>query len=523
LPGAAEGTWKLCEDDALLGHAGLPPYSTSLDRYLYQPKLGKESPFVALSTPSPKNQTTIALADQLAQSSAIAVNAEAGLMLVRPYHPLNFEEFMDVLRSGSWEGVRHGRSILQWTGSGESNGETTGEPLGGQQLLSRYGRAGKAIERFYLTLCAVASAASTVRDNVQQSQRPCLNLTADSFRVSFSKPGPGLPLLWTARVELCDMGDAVPLNVEGTDTQYFIRAGSGTSTIYQPTIAQTASSGRGGFRVRQVLPEGRGVVVEGTFTPRERLMAARNDLLRIRIGVAAGRVELYARLQPDMALAGGEWRLRSLPQSIPEPLLSQLRAAAGTPLTNLEFDHIPFQSAPCDQYALAVLAIHALLLKPGSTSAVALDEVLSLARQTAIESDNGMPLPQRIASIFSKDNRWSESLGAQSLWGETAASDPRRWLIPAELWWETLAAIVRLLPGVGPDSYSTDYGDAPPGAIHRVFDGVLSDMDALINKSRSLVLGDWQLNREVHGIIGWFLETPKDTKKTPAPARPSGR
>ncbi len=524
LPGATDGEWQLCKDEGLLAQVGLPAYNTSLDRYLYQPKLGKAGPFAAVTPGSPTGQSTVPLADLLAQAPTLAaVNAACGLLLVRPYQPLSFEEFLDILRSGSWDGVRHGRSILQWTGPGGSNGQASAEPLGGQQLLSRYGRAGKAIERFYLTICALGNATASVRDVVEQSQRPCLNLTADSFRVGLCQPGPGLPLLWTARVALWDLGDALPLNVEGTETQYFVRAASGASSIYQPSLAQAASSGRGSFRIRQILPEGRGIVVEGTFTPRERLTAARNDLLRLRVGVAAGRVDLYARLQPDMALAGGEWRVRSLPQMIADPLAAQLRAAAGSSLTNIEFEQIAFQSTPCDEYALAVLAVHALLVKPGGNSAVALDEVMSLARQAAIEAPSGEPLSQRIAGIFNKDTRWSESLGPGPLWGEAGAIDPRRWLIPAELWWEALSTIVRLLPGIGPDSYSIDYGDAPPGAIHRVFEQPLADWDALINKTRSLVLGDWQLNREVHGVIGWFLEAPKDTKKPVAGARPASR
>ncbi len=46
--GAGDGSrWELCRADDLLQAAGLPPYHTSLFRYLYQPSAGQESRFIS--------------------------------------------------------------------------------------------------------------------------------------------------------------------------------------------------------------------------------------------------------------------------------------------------------------------------------------------------------------------------------------------------------------------------------------------------------------------------------------------
>jgi hypothetical protein len=74
-------------------------------------------------------------------------------------------------------------------------------------------------------------------------------------------------------------------------------------------------------------------------------------------------------------------------------------------------------------------------------------------------------------------------------------------LIPAEVWFDVLAAVVRLFPGMGPDSLARDYGDAPQGGIHKVFDPVVEALDDLVLRTRSLIVIDWRYNREVHAVV----------------------
>ena len=77
--------------------------------------------------------------------------------------------------------------------------------------------------------------------------------------------------------------------------------------------------------------------------------------------------------------------------------------------------------------------------------------------------------------------------------------------MPAEIWFQTLAAIVRMFPAVGPDSHCKDFGDAPPRGVHKVFEGPMLAFERLITRTRSLVVIDWRLNREVHSVIRRLL------------------
>jgi hypothetical protein len=74
-------------------------------------------------------------------------------------------------------------------------------------------------------------------------------------------------------------------------------------------------------------------------------------------------------------------------------------------------------------------------------------------------------------------------------------------LLPPEMWYHTLATIVRFFPGLGPDSYCKDYGDAPALALEVIFNKPLEELEGLLIRSRSLIVIDWSANREVHSAI----------------------
>jgi hypothetical protein len=74
-------------------------------------------------------------------------------------------------------------------------------------------------------------------------------------------------------------------------------------------------------------------------------------------------------------------------------------------------------------------------------------------------------------------------------------------IIPSDLWWETIAVIIRLFPGIGQDSYRRDLGDAPSSALDQIFDDAISQISLLLLRSRSLVVADWNQNLEIHDAI----------------------
>jgi len=496
--------WQLCQDDELLAKKDLPKYSTSLHRYLYVPALGKKSPFIPVTRNAPTSAATKPI-DEITGGKAdlIPFNPGGGLILVRRHSPIRLEDFIGLLSGGSWEGIPHGRSVLDLGSvTGALRGDDSLRASDGRLFLGAHGRWGRLLETFHLKLRLLADAVASVRSMLLHRQQPTLNLTADSFQVRLGEPGQGLPFLWTARAVLVDPGDAVALPIEGSDAVYYLRAMEAGTSIYQPQAVGESVRGRGSVRIRKVLQEGSGpTIVEGTLQTQERVRTARNDLVWLRLSLSCGRLDLYARLDVKAALASGEWRFRTLGQRLSEEASTALRAAEGVPIPEVTLEVIPLLSSPCDLYALGVLAVRTLLVDNKTTLPVALDEVLSLAKEVANEHDPAVDLSSRIKVIFNRDPRWVQSLGPQRLTQEEVNPGDAFDLIPSEVWWSTLAMILRMFPGAGPDSTCQDYGDAQPGGIHKVFDRAIADLDELIVRTRSLIVIDWRFNREIHAVI----------------------
>jgi hypothetical protein len=295
--------------------------------------------------------------------------------------------------------------------------------------------------------------------------------------------------------------------VESSDFRYFIRTRPGGTSIYYPAGLNAALQGSGSVRIRQVLPPELGrTMVDGTLVMPSEMDISPNDLLWMRLPLPGGRVDLYGHLYTTEGLAQGEARFRTVPQLLPEETVKALRAAEGVSFARSPFEVVSLLSTPCDLYALGVLAVRTFFVNPQNTLPVALDEVLSLARQAGKEHKSDTPLATRIGSIINSDQRLAKALAPHRLVQEEMEPAAAYELMPPELWHHTLATIIRLFPGVGPDSYCKDYGDAPPLALEVVFNQPLEDLEKLLVRSRSLIVIDWNANREVHSAIRDVLD-----------------
>ena len=500
--------WRLCQDEALLAGAGLPGYGASLHRYLHIPELGSDSFFIPATFNAPEGKRTRPLGEAVAGvDKLVPLNPAGGLLLVQTHSPIGFEDFVGLLGGGAWSGLMHGRSLFE---PPPAKAEGADEPERAQELrvqegrifLGRHGRRGRFVEALHLKLVLLSQAFSDVRSVVSLQRRPLLNVTPDSFRVKLGEPSANLPFLWTARAVLVDPGDAVALPLKTSDAQYYLRAGAATASIYNAASGGGGIGGRGSVRIRKVLPDtGDATVLEGTFVTQERVDVARHDLVWLRINLAGSRVDLFSHFEAAAALASGEWRFRTIGQRLATELESALRAAEGVPIPNVMFEVVPLLSTPCDLYALGVIAARTLLVDDHTTLPVALDEMMSLARQAALGHNASAGLGSRIKAVFESDARWRKSLGPQHLTNEAITPDDAFELVQADLWYDVLALIVRLFPGIGPDSECRDYGDAPAGGIHKVFDRAVAELDGLALRTRSLVVIDWTFNREINSVI----------------------
>jgi hypothetical protein len=224
-------------------------------------------------------------------------------------------------------------------------------------------------------------------------------------------------------------------------------------------------------------------------------------LIHVRLPIAGGRADLYGRVDESEALAKGETRFRTLPQLLTEPVRIALEELAGAPVANASFEILPLLTSPCDMYALGVLAIRVLLVDDENTLAIALDEMLSLGREVAVEYKPNVAIGERIQAIIERDQRWGPSLGPHRLVRDAGIRLVAARVIPADLWWEAIGVVLRLFPGIGPDSFCKDLGDAPSSALDQIFDEAISQINLLLLRSRSLVVADWNQNLEIHDAI----------------------
>ena len=458
------------------------------------------------------------------EDGQIPLNVNCGLLMVRTYSPLGYEAFVDVLGGNAWNGAPHGRSALHLIKQLDpaNDNDPAASPADGKLFLTRQGRSGKLIETYHLKLRLLAGAISAARSLVRQTQRPLLNLSAGSYRVRLGDSAPGLPFLWTGRVELTDPGDAIELPVENSQDRYYL-PGPFVPVVDLPPRGNRRTGPRhrlaahprhrlGSERRRhhrhlhlpganQRVSQRPGLdAAERRLRPHRRLRADRNGY-----GAGVGRVA-----DPDGAAQDGRSRRRRISAR-----------AAGFRLQNIPFEVVPLLSTPCDLYSLGVLAVRTMLVDAGTPLPLALDELLSLARQVANEYEAGVPLQTRIAKIFAKDNRWLPSTGPHRLVWEGLKPAEAAQLVPIDLWYDTLGVIIRLFPSIGPDSFCRDYGDARPNGIHTAFEAPLAELNALLLRSRSLIMVDWRYNREVHSVIEQCIATL--AKEAPPARKPAAR
>jgi hypothetical protein len=311
-----------------------------------------------------------------------------------------------------------------------------------------------------------------------------------------------LPLFWTAKVDLAESSCAMALFVGGNAARYFLPPELQGRSIYRPQARYSAERGTASMRVRKVLPPAQGgISVEATLITDERMNVTANDLIHVCLRIAGGRVDLYGHVDESEALAKGETRFRTIPQQLSPSERSALEELAGTSVPHATFEILPLLTSPCDMYALGVLAIRILLVDEENTLAVALDEMLSLAREIASTHTPDRNLGKRLQALFAKDARWAQSLGPRRLVRDAPTGDSAARIIPSDLWMETIGAIVRMFPGIGPDSYCRDLGDAPGTALEQIFDQPFDHFTLLSLRSRSLVLADWNQNLEIHDAI----------------------
>ncbi|MBI1189374.1 MAG: hypothetical protein GC200_01655 [Tepidisphaera sp.] len=496
--------WALCKDEGLLSKKGLPGYAATLSRHLYQPDLGDASDVIPVEMATPE---ALGLPGGLA-----ALNPGGGLMMAVRFDPLSYEQFVDAVAgiesdAGPADGVL---KTIAAAAAGQTPGtkgtlntpQSLTAPGAGWLMLAASDRSGRLVESLHLKLMALAGAAAAARDAIAATQAPMLNLTANSFRVSLGSAFGATPLLWSNQVALVEPGEGVEMPVEGTDVKYFVAGRGGGLSMYSPAGVSQQVQGKGWLRLRNIVNDGPGgTILEGTLQTQERVIPGKNDLLWMRYGLGPTRVDQYATVDAKGSMAPGEVRIRTIPTRLKDDVAARLKQALGVPIPEVQFGILPMLSSACDLYSMGVLGIRTLLVGAKNPLPVSLDELMTLAGLAANEASTGEDLWVRVGRAFEAEKRWAGTLGPQLLLSECQNAAEAFEAIPPQLWYQTLAAIIRCFSGLGPDSRCRDFGDAPPGGQHKVFDGLLDDLYALLTACRTLIVADFALNSEIRGVV----------------------
>ncbi|HYE63419.1 MAG TPA: hypothetical protein VD997_15615 [Phycisphaerales bacterium] len=504
----AGASWQLCRDEGLLTRKGVPAYGATLSRHLYQPELGEETPLLPLDVVG----ADVSAMGVGATGEVAAVNGGGGRMIVRPYAPLAYEQFIDALTGVEGESGAADKllKLIAESAIGGPAGAVGGMgKVGGWLNLSAAGTPARVVEALHLKLMVLAGAAAAVRSTLAGTQMPLLNLTGQSFRVRLSPGAGALPLWWTARVELSEPGEGVELPIEGTQAKYFLAASGQRMSVYTPEAVGRTASGKGWLRLRNVISESNGVILEGTLSTQDRLAPGKNDLVWLRFAVGNTRVDLYATVDGREAMAGGELKVRTVPHALSEDVTARLKSAMGVPIQDVAFELVPMMSSPCDLYAVGVLGARTLLTGPGRALPAVLDDLFSLAAEAAKLAETGEDLPGRLMRVFESDKKWAAALGPQRVLAGVSDADEAFLAVPPRLWFGTLAAVIRMFTGLSADSRCKDLGDAPVGGIHRVFDGVLDDLYALLTSCRSLIVSDPGLSADIREVVKGCIAAAK--------------
>lgn len=499
---------RLCQDSAALARAGLPGYGQSLHRYWSSADASPGERVFYAATPGAPITAAVREHPMLAPDPDrfVPFNPEGGRLLVRHHPPLAFEDYVDLLGGKPWRGTIAGPGGVRFGGSYDALSDWDRLLHGTEHLfLGGRGRAGRFLETFCLRLNAVYALLRLASRATGDRQLPLLNLTAESFRVELGAPTPGLPLLWTARAVLVRPGQSAALPIKSTGERYFLPLEAPATSIYRPESVGLPARGQGTVRLRRIVTDSADITsIEGTLVSAERLGLSPHDLLWIKLPLATGVVDLFARVDTSEGLARGEGRFRTVPHHMSPSVVAALRAAEGNTFNATEYESIPLLSTPCDLHALGVLAVRALLVNSENSLSVALDETLSLARELSQQPVEQGHYGAATLQLARQDPRWVQTLGPQRLSYEPMSPETAFTHLPEDLWWETVATLARLFPGNGAVGYCRDFADVSNGAIEKVFDRPAADFDSLIIRARGLLFSDWNANREIAAVIDRF-------------------
>ncbi len=499
--------WQLCRDDELLQSLGLPPYATSCHRYLHEAGAAGKKLLLATSPDAPVNANVRGVEHLLAAGDFSTVfNPHAGLVRVTRFTPLELEEYLQVLEGRTWSGPP---PLLQTEGIYNALAQWSAQRRGMAFVLHPDESLGQRLEEvFYLKLRTLLELVKAVRIYVKEHQAPLLNLGPASFRVSLPDVAEEFPALWGAKFHLVRPSQAYPLNIPLAKEKYFVRIGRVEASPFLPEGLGAYGFGIGSIRLRHVMRQDAGVILEGTLLAEDYVGANTHDLLWFKLPMHDQRLEFFANICTSEPVGPKEVRFRTVPTPLAAPLADRLKAAAGTVFQRSRYEICPLLSSPCDVFSLGIIGTRILLANSQSNLPVLVDEVLSLIGRIAKQPKDTQGLAAELKALATQDREAFDRISPQALIEAGDSPEQARAKLPIEVWWEAIAVLFRFFPGLGAHSFCPNLGEAAPGALETVFDQPVSELERLVRRLRNVLLPSVTANQELAQLLRDELTSP---------------
>ncbi len=480
---------RLCSDDVALANAGLESYSSSTVRF----GSAKSGEFIRLDG-------DFAELRRLVPASSVALNPSATRMFARRFAPLSLWDFAALLGGKIWPGLLNARVSARLAGVYADLEDVAKPRVSGAHFFSA-GRdfGGRLSEVLCLKLSVFEQCVRLAAGETKRSGLPFLNLGDESFRVELCDVGANLPFFWAFKPSLCHSSGAAAIEFPASDEKYFASRENVVGSIYRPMGWDLRRAGNGTVRLTKVFSEARnGIAIEGTLVTQEPVGLRPNELVRLRLPLDQnGQLVVFANLETNSLLAGGEIAFRSIPTEMSEQISGVLRAMSGALFSQVPYEIFLPLSSPADLFALGVMGLRVLFSGGEQPLPTIVDAAQSLLA-SAGELPREVALESRILQLFEKDAKRVALLGPQFLCAGTPDC------LPIEIWSRVLSAVLPFFPG-HPDSFARDLADAQSLAPHTAYDVPLRALERVTRSVRAVFLSDWRRNEEMAEILAPYL------------------
>ncbi|MGE5344943.1 MAG: hypothetical protein ACM3JH_03220 [Acidithiobacillales bacterium] len=562
------GALSLCRDEAWLAAAGLPPFSASLDRFLWCDRCAREAgPPTVYSTsrtsaPGVTVRSAAELIDDLSSAlrgewteeegaalvgkvTARAARAErpssgaaagAGVrdlivpftfygspFLVTVAEPLDLEALADALGGRPWDELPvrcPGTAEAlppRWTWLVQSPAPT-------RQLIFSSDSSGlDAVEILFLKMTAFRQILEGLIDYYRKTGRPHLDLHPRHLLFELSGAGEGLPLLWTIQARIHGVAAAtVTLPAPGSPSVVF--PGRGLSVPYAaPEVQEFRLAG---FRpcelvftdLEEEMAGARRIRLEGRLSdpyglypvprPRDTIFLSLPDPT-----LDLGFTGLGVRLTKGEALRTGEAAFTSDHLELGEGPVSRLRLAVGTKIPGARYRVHPDFGTPIDLHALGVVLLRLLLRNDGQDVTAVLRAADRLGRELAAmpagETRHGVTLAGLLRRVPDTAAVFSRE---QVFWGRDDRRGGRPNAIPETLWSRALLLALRLVTRVSGFSIAAGPSDFDPLFREEKLERILPEVVSILAELQALLFDRQAVHLEIQQVLAEILEDERSAE-----------